>query len=801
MRYAWPLLLLASCTDVSLPPIEMGPQLVPVEISLDQTFEAVMPSDLMVDGSGGYAVLDGYGGALHLVPADGSEKTVVRAEGFRGAVRGAADGVGGWWLAAPDADEVRHVDATGAVLDVWEVPGAVAVAEQGQELVVGLRLGGVMWFTPGQSPRRVLSQDVDGLEFGAIASVESTLGDEVLAVDTLGHRVHVLGPGEARGAFGRFGMWIGTLAKPKSATMVVGGVYAVADSGLGVVQIFDRDGASLGALGSQGKPARFEHPMDVVWTGTELLILDAATATVHRAPLAGSDIVAARGRAQVRHLRYPLIDEQTASRPAGEERVCRQCHDGVVNDDRQIWDASLYHHPVGIVPEIEVPAFFPVDEDGALRCGTCHSPHGASSLEDVKGVENEEGRHALVRHRGQDGDQFTRVSRMDADLCLGCHENAAHDQVLERMGLDGSAHPVGAELDAALAERTSGPAPGELPDGVSGSCLTCHTPHAATRKSLGRPEGAAETCLACHPDQTGPSSHPLAGLDPAPAEASELPMGPDGPTCLTCHSLVDGAKSGLMRAPADGKRLCVACHDSESPAGKHAHLKGRAGQTCLACHDVHQATAEPILAMVGIGESAKECQSCHKQGYDGTVGHPHGGADEIGCASCHTSAHKPTPPKACGECHEEQKAAASRGGHGDQSCQDCHAPHASPPKTAFAANPRSAPCLACHGAGGSAKPVVAWEHKARLFGTSSVRWEPTKGLALYDKQGQPVASGDGGELACQTCHTVHGDHADKPGDSLRRPGWQGPCGACHGDEALMLYRWFHSPDRRKGLTP
>ena len=48
-----------------------------------------------------------------------------------------------------------------------------------------------------------------------------------------------------------------------------------------------------------------------------------------------------------------------------------------------------------------------------------------------------------------------------------------------------------------------------------------------------------------------------------------------------------------------------------------------------------------------------------------------------------------------------------------------------------------------------------------------------------------------------TCHTVHGPHPDEPGDSLRRPGWEAPCAACHGTDARRMYRWFHDAERRK----
>jgi hypothetical protein len=54
-------------------------------------------------------------------------------------------------------------------------------------------------------------------------------------------------------------------------------------------------------------------------------------------------------------------------------------------------------------------------------------------------------------------------------------------------------------------------------------------------------------------------------------------------------------------------------------------------------------------------------------------------------------------------------------------------------------------------------------------------------------------------MTCSTCHETHGPDADKPGDHLRRPGWEEVCAACHGDQGLVLYRYFHDPEARGRL--
>ena len=324
-------------------------------------------------------------------------------------------------------------------------------------------------------------------------------------------------------------------------------------------------------------------------------------------------------------------------------------------------------------------------------------------------------------------------------------------------------------------------------------------------------------CVACHEGAAHGQSHPLAGTSPSAAASAELPLAENGgPTCLTCHALVAGEGESLLRAPADGTPLCRSCHRPDGPAAAppshppHGTLK----QGCLSCHDVHDAAGEAhLLAHVGTSSDPQACATCHAA--PGKRGHPIGvplpsglvstdlepgvahGNGALTCATCH-DAHTPTEPRTtCAECHAEPAAAAARGGHGGQDCLACHPAHDAAPAGPARANPSERACLACHGPGGSATRIASWSHDAPVFDGDGPRWEPLRGLLLVDSRGQPVPPEASGTLSCISCHEVHGPHAGEPGDHLRKPGWEEPCGACHGQKARELYRWFHDPERRK----
>ena len=91
----------------------------------------------------------------------------------------------------------------------------------------------------------------------------------------------------------------------------------------------------------------------------------------------------------------PIVPlEEYPEEPTGRQDIastsgmCLSCHDGFVEDSREVWKDRYRGHPLGIVPgtehispELVGSPVFPLTEDGRVYCGTCHSAH----LSDAEG--------------------------------------------------------------------------------------------------------------------------------------------------------------------------------------------------------------------------------------------------------------------------------------------------------------------------------------------------------------------------------------------------------------------------------
>ncbi len=822
---------LTTMFEPKLDPLNAEPLLFPVSDLWSVPSDASYPTDLALLSDGGFAIVDGYN---HRALVYGADRRFVREVGIDPAhgtpvraARGAAEGQ--WWLTVPDAGALLEVGADGVVQRTVHVThadgsaarGVTTVFPAGSELVVGLEDGRLAWVDAATGViARTLDADVDGAAFGMIVDLAAGPEGTLLVTDAFGAKVHQvsLADGAPQAWVGHFGMWIGYLMKPKSAAPGPDGTVVVADSELGVLQVFDGGGKALGVL-ADGEILRFGHPIAVKSLGEgRFLSLDSRTGMVWGFTLADSALAAARDEAATwRFLRTRLIDADQDEQLA-DGSMCYQCHDGTILDDRAVWDPDLGHHPIDVVPDGDVPDFFPLSESGRIVCTTCHSPHGVVEIDEAASVDEGAEVNGLVRHAPQqEGDLFTRLSRSDSQLCIACHTDAAHDQVLEAVGLTGTSHPTGKSLADALAKRGDRGGVAGLPAGVDSNCLTCHAVHGAAANGLRRDATSGEVCMSCHQDKAVTArNHPLGeevGKDLRVMRAN-LPTSASGTqTCQTCHALIGGRTDALLQTPERGT-LCTTCHDPGKLTGPHASVKGKAGLACLGCHDVHDAPAGThLLKTLASATSADPhgCGSCHGPGgaqytaavQPGVHGHLVG-SDDLTCASCH-DAHIPSDPPACTSCHDDQKAALARGGHGKAVCVSCHPAHAPTPVLPASLvppgeklNPRSLACLACHAPGTTqdAPKVAAYDHPIPVFTLDGQRWTPLGGLPLYSEAGKLLPTGQNGALVCSTCHETHGPSAVKPGDNLRRPGWEEACGSCHGPDALVLYRFFHNPRAR-----
>jgi predicted CXXCH cytochrome family protein len=785
----------------------------PAEVVSRQTLDAVYPTDVLARLDGSVWVLDGYRGAIVALPKDGGASTRLGEDQEWGRpVRLAHADRGGAWLSDPagrlveidsEAKTVRTLDLAAADAPApWVVPsGPVAVVEDGDALVVSDRHGQIVWLDRETgAPRARITHDPTGARIGTVTDLARARSGAILAADAVGGRVHEVTPDGEWRSFGRYGLWIGALKQPKAVLPFEGG-WLVADSALRAVQLFATDGTARGLLTVDGVRLELGHPIALERTiGGDLLVLDAATATLWTLRVDRAALEGLLDEAPARWKRTPLVEDYAGV--AGlDGRDCLQCHDGLVNDSRQVWDAGLGHHPIEEPLEDPLPAFFTLDEQGRITCTTCHSPHGSSTLAEVAAVEEGEQRSLLVRHAASE--TFLRMSRGDSALCVACHGESPHEDAVEQLGIGGGAHPVGAELASSMEGRGDGAEPV--------GCLGCHAVHGAEGEHLVRGESDGKLCATCHADEAD--------------SAHSHPIDPDEATCRTCHDLTGGRGRALLRLSEEGGDVCVDCHEeiARSTAAGHSDVPGAEGIACLGCHAAHEAPLKDALLIALGPRTASDplaCLGCHGPGgraavlgiSPGRLGHPvdgevhEAGRDPLTCLTCHDHHGPRAEGLDCAECHIEQGDSAQRGGHGGTPCLACHPSHESPPRAQLAGvDPRSQTCLGCHLPPGvdGASPVASWSHPELVFRPDGTRWTALAGVPLYGPSGELLPEGQNGDLACSSCHLTHGPDPVEPGDHLRRPGWKEVCTSCHGAEALVLYRWFHQPDRRSagGQSP
>jgi predicted CXXCH cytochrome family protein len=798
------------------------------EVRSQVVVPATYPSDLLVRADGSVWVLDGYRGQIVPIGPDG----VVGApfggvEEWGHPVRLASAASGGAWLVDP-AGRLLEIDPSGRTVRVVPVAatdqatvggppaGPVSVLEDEGLLVVSDRHGRVTWMDPGTGTiRREKSKAAEDEAFGTITDILRTPDGALVLADAVAGRIHRLGADDSWRSFGRYGLWIGTMKQPK-AVLAEGAGYWIADTALGAVQLFADDGSGRGVLMVDGEPLALRHPIALDRTATrELLVLEAATSTVWKLGVDPRAVERSLRVAPRRFQRKSLVSTDDAGAAGDDGQICLQCHDGLVNDSRFVWDGALARHPLHEKPEEKLPAIFTLDEEGGLACVTCHSPHGTSTLADVVAVEQGADRDLLVRHVASE--PFMRLSRDDSGLCIACHSAEPHEDAVSKLGIGGGAHPVGAALARKMVGR---PGSDEEPQ-----CVTCHAVHGGEGDGLLRSEGDGRFCVSCHEAEAAPGSAHATGLtgastQPGPEIDAHLPLDQAGrATCRTCHDLAGGRAAALLRIPEDGGNLCGACHTEvlQDIAAGHSGVQGSSGISCLGCHDTHGAKhADGLLRDFGTHTAGDPygCLGCHRSGGAGAAagivrgGHPVDGEahppmtnDPLTCGTCHDPHGPAAAVPACGECHADQAQAATRGGHGTATCVDCHPAHRDAPSAKISGlNPASQGCLGCHldGLGGAPK-LRSYDHPDLVFRPDGTRWTALAGLPLYAADGRPVASGQNGELTCSSCHETHGPNATDPGDNLRRPEWKAVCTSCHGNDALVLYRYFHEPERRSSV--
>jgi len=308
---------------------------------------------------------------------------------------------------------------------------------------------------------------------------------------------------------------------------------------------------------------------------------------------------------------------------ASNEALCFSCHDGFVLDSRFMWEKGKYAHPVGQKPseKIHIPRengknIFPLNDDGKVYCGTCHSAHG-------------------VDWADKDAPLFMRVRDVDGKLCMSCHKDKTE-------GPGHGMHPVNKALDKAPKKlKQAGAKFGQKGEVV---CQSCHRPHGAPEeKFLLVKNDKSQLCGTCHDDRyalsTSQAGHmgthpvnikPQQVKIPASLKEAGAKFGGKGEIiCQSCHKPhAAKGEQGLLLADNDQGAMCQSCHEKQSSVLKGKHdmsLAEKSSQnirkqspedagTCSACHVPHKGTGPKMWARPrdkNQDPMASLCLSCH----------------------------------------------------------------------------------------------------------------------------------------------------------------------------------------------
>jgi predicted CXXCH cytochrome family protein len=520
---------------------------------------------------------------------------------------------------------------------------------------------------------------------------------------------------------------------------------------------------------------------------------------------------------------------------ASTERMCFSCHDGFMLDSRAVWRSGAHGHPVGVKPsdKVRIPTskgktIFPLNDDGKLYCGTCHSAHG-------------------VDWKQEESPVFMRVKNVDSSLCFACH--------LDRStGPEEGNHPVFKKIanpPAVLREHGA-----HFGRGGTVICQTCHTPHGATQKKmLVMSKENSELCGSCHADKyrIRHTKHDMAVMAPQSHNSKHQSVDESGP-CGVCHLPHKANGSGLWARdlypgvdPVSAR--CLSCHNAEGLAkdktlGAHSHpiniAVSKAGITatrqgwtskfplpdaktalvrlplyddkglrtdsggkvgCATCHDPHRWSADDNQA----AEETPDPQKIEGDGHNSFLRIPFDANAQL-CANCHVDKSAVQFSKHNAVLMRDDQAPdnkSTREAQRDQNvCATCHTPHNA--KGAFLwarergpeASVTSALCTGCHRKEGLADQKVIGAHSHPLNRKLATGMQPQ--LPLFNTS----ADGRGGNIECATCHDPHQWNPANPqshdgasrrveGDAstsfLRRAasGRAELCVECHREQALV----------------
>ncbi|MDH5631645.1 MAG: hypothetical protein OEZ10_01475 [Gammaproteobacteria bacterium] len=299
-------------------------------------------------------------------------------------------------------------------------------------------------------------------------------------------------------------------------------------------------------------------------------------------------------------------------------KMCFSCHDGFVLDSRQVWQGKGHSHPVGVAPPpgMRIPTsngkeVFPMNDDGKMYCGTCHTAHGVNWSE-------------------KESPLFMRVKNVESSLCLACHLDRSTGPVEGNHPIFESLKDVPADLVAAGAKF--GP-------GKSVICESCHIAHVADNpKMLAITANKAELCGNCHADKKTVvgTKHDMEIMSPTLVNIKGNTVKQSG-TCVACHTPHNAKGPALWARERvvgvdPSAASCLGCHNDESVA----HKKSIKGHSHPVGKDVEKLGIK--VTRDGWSHNGKIIVE-GKQLYNLPLYDRHGqrspGGGSVGCGSCH----------------------------------------------------------------------------------------------------------------------------------------------------------------------
>ncbi len=770
-------------TTLALPPApassapEDGPDVLEIRDLRLLTSDLGAPTDVEVGDDGTVYVLDGYGGLIHVFDAAGDAGEPIPV---RGDPVGIGWGGGRLWMPRTDSMVVMAYDPSSGEWEPRTAPAIEAATRFTDAVVIDDELlavsqGGRVWRSP-------LSGG-DG-EWVSLSSTMPFLADvfvdgRLVVADVQDDTIQITEPGsDDYEQMAQWGVWEGGFLHPTGLAVDRRGRVFIADGFLGVVQVFNRHGEFLGALGRGDELLRLEHPMGIAVDEDRLFVADWISGQV--VAMEVDDRTRPVTRTGLYRRKLPRVSYLESS-PSPEQLlipVCQTCHDGSVQNSAEVWDDSLEQHPVDIIPHKPVPPPFTVDDEEQLYCGTCHIPHRMGDAVDADSELME---------------IFLKEPRARSQLCRSCHT----DVVAEVRKI---ADPA--------AQGEAGHALGQVPRGVARTgvqaidptverveCLDCHAAHGAVGESLLNTEAAASGgCTRCHigvsPDRgarTHPVDRPLQSEDVVrDLLLRDVFLGPgDRVVCLTCHDVHSSPQESWLTSRMSANERCIICHNRHSSLQGGGHdirpkSQKHVATACLACHSLHGANGPALGRSGGDYRDPTNCRGCHSSSgkartrVDLSGGHPLSDQNP-GLATLPSVNANGTLPL---------------GTAGNMGCLTCHDPHAAVvkqgnPKMLRVPGGDAGTCLACHE---DKRATVGSDHDLRLSRAAL----PDKAEAQVDRSG-----------LCLACHGLH-----------RRSGWQGwngplggkstdsiatrACLGCHepgnGRSTTVVQAWEHPGD-------